>query len=513
MTRSPQQTSFPLPRVMLFTGVFSLIYFILLGCYLSSHNILWLDEFFAWNLLSDPSLFHAISGWNHGADSGGILYYIVGWLLMKLTGPHVLTMRLFSAVSLWLASLLYWRLLARSFSPLTAFCGVSLLWCTHEFVIRVAEVRFYGFYILMTVVATYATLSTISRPMRPLKIFLICLCAHAALIGSHLMGAVYSGAILIAILAGKRSKNTLAAAAGIVCAWPMLLFFRSAIYYGAGNQASLDMPRLADLLIYYHLSLNLKVDGLLFLVLLVCLLVILRKASLHRSSWLLSDDPQPLLLRVSLCFFLSPVAFYLASHLAQPMFARRYMYPFLLGTATFSTLILWIASKKTQFRNHPALLHSGLLLLAALILALHVREVLHQPSRPMIDTQTLAQAADGLPLVSPDEEAFFQLNFYPTQPGLHVYFLSNLESDLLHHPKMPLGMMGTIQHQGYWAGRMEDVTRFADEHNSFLYLDFPLKRPFRQAYLSDADWHMQPVGTIQVRSAPISILRFDRIQR
>lgn len=509
MNVSPASNNSLRRSIVLLASIASLAYFCFLCFYYSSHDVMWLDEFFAWNILSDHSLSHAIDSWQHGADSGGILYYVVGWLLLQITGPHVLVMRFFSAIALWAASFLYWKLLSRSFSPLSALFGVSLIWCSHELVSRVAEVRFYGFYILMAVVATYATLIAVSRPLSRPKVFLVCFCAHIGLLSSHIMGVVYSGAILVALLVGKRSKATLTAACGIVSTWPLLLLFRSAIYYGSGNATSVAMPDLVDLTSYYHLPVSHKADALLSLGVIACLFIIFRRANIRR---ILENAPRPNLLRVSFIFFLTPLAFFLISHLARPVFASRYMYPSWLGKATLGALIFWAAEKNLPFRNHPLFRYGCISAVAILIIVRHAEMVFREPLRQPIDAQSLTQAAKtgGLPIISPDPETFFQLAFY--QPALQTYFLTNLDSELREHPNAPHGMMQSIEQQGYWADRIEDVNRFTQEHDNFLYLDFPQQQPFRQAFLPAIKWRTESVGTVQIRSNSISIIRFERIR-
>ena len=509
MNVSPARNNSSRRSIVLLASIASLAYFCFLCFYFSSHDAMWLDEFFAWNILSDHSLSHAIASWQHGADSGGILYYVVGWLLLQITGPYVFVMRFFSAIALWAASFLYWRLLSRSFSPLSALFGVSLIWCSHELVSRVAEVRFYGFYILMAVVATYATLIAVSRPLSRPKVFLICFCAHIGLISSHIMGVVYSGTILAALLVGKRSKATLTAACGIIFTWPLLLLFRSAIYYGSGNATSLIMPDLLDLTSYYHLPVSNKAGVLLSLGVIACLFMIFLRANARR---ILENTQQTNLLRVSFLFLLTPLAFFLISHLARPVFASRYMYPYWLGVATLGTLIFWAAEKKLPFRDRPTFRYGFIAAVAILIIVRHSEMVFREPLRRPIDAQPLTQAAriGGLPIISPDPDTFFQLAFY--QPALQTYFLTNLDSELREHPNAPRGMMQSIEQQGYWADRIEDVNRFTHEHDNFLYLDFPQQQPFRQAFLRDTDWHTEAVGTIQIQSNPISIIKFERIR-
>src|SRR5271168_3024087 len=90
-------------------------YFAALCVYFSNRRMMWPDEFDGWNLLTDPSWHHMVQSWNRGADGGSLLFYALGRLLLSITGYHVLTMRLFSAVCLWGAAVLWWRNVAEEF--------------------------------------------------------------------------------------------------------------------------------------------------------------------------------------------------------------------------------------------------------------------------------------------------------------------------------------------------------------------------------------------------------------
>lgn len=58
--------------------------------YLSSWRMMWLDEFFAWGVLTDPSLSHAKHAWLGGADSGApyfILAHTLQTSILRITRP------------------------------------------------------------------------------------------------------------------------------------------------------------------------------------------------------------------------------------------------------------------------------------------------------------------------------------------------------------------------------------------------------------------------------------------
>ena len=508
MTNPPEQCPSVHKWIVFLGQILTLAYLIAVCIHFSSRQVMWLDEFFSWNLLTDRSLVHALGAWGHGADSGGPLYYIVGWLLVRLTGPSVLAVRLFSAVCLGLASVLYWKLLARMFSGMAAFIGIFLIWCSHELLIRVSEARFYGFYVLVAVVAIYATLFSVDRETQPLKAFFICLGAHAALLGSHIMGIVYSGLILVAVLSGKRSKKQLAAAAGIVSSWSVLIFFRKAIYYGSGNAPVADKPTLLNLTEYYHFpdSLSLAILGLLAVLTASIILLYFFRGKNTESS-------PSTLIKISILFYFSPLFFYVLSIWKQPVFSSRYMYPNMLAFAAFGCVLAWLFFRIPTLEKNPALRYGVFSILIALLAVRHYKELSSSvPIRALPDIAAIQRSDNGLPIVCPNAGLFFDLAYYYQRPDFHVYFLSTLNAAMHRNPNGPLGIMETIQQHGYWPGQIQDASYFIENHNSFMYLDFPAQEGFRHAYLGGPDWHVEKLGSILSLDGPADIVRYDRIK-
>lgn len=72
-----------------------------LSFYYSHDRLLWSDEILGWMLVPDPSWRHMLYAWRHGADGGGIVFYLMArdWLLAF--GESTTAFRLFSAAGIW----------------------------------------------------------------------------------------------------------------------------------------------------------------------------------------------------------------------------------------------------------------------------------------------------------------------------------------------------------------------------------------------------------------------------
>ncbi len=121
---------------------------------------MWADEFLGWNLITDPSWSHMYGSWSQGADSGGIMFYVLGRCIVRLAGDHPAALRLFSAASLWAAGVIWFQMLKRLFSTSSALVAVLLVWFGSPlYVDHLAQVRFYGLLVLGTAIAVFAAQS------------------------------------------------------------------------------------------------------------------------------------------------------------------------------------------------------------------------------------------------------------------------------------------------------------------------------------------------------------------
>ena len=194
--------------------------FLLANCVVhSQHRLLWSDELLAARITGDtfPSM---VRGWWWGADGGPPLFYLGGWLLQHLFGHAELSLRLFSAAGMGIAATLLWAAARRYAGTLPVAVAVATCFLLPSYV-RWQEVngRFYGLFFATAALASLMFL--ITAECEPTTATLLCLAlSHAALLGSHTLGIVYSFSLIAGTVVLDRSyarwrpKLYLAALAG-----------------------------------------------------------------------------------------------------------------------------------------------------------------------------------------------------------------------------------------------------------------------------------------------------------
>jgi hypothetical protein len=491
-------------RPILQLGVFGLLtlYFLSLCIYFSSHRMMWADEFDGWNLITDSSLHHMIGSWNLGADGGGVLFYGLGRLIVSVTGKHILAIRLFSAICLWGAAVLWWRILRQSFSDFPAFIAVLLIWfCDPIFVYQIAEARFYGLLILSTVVAVNTTVWVQNRQPSASIIFLVCFLANGLLVSSHYLGLIYSAILLIALFFSKlpRAKH-LAALAGTLSSWLLFLIYLRPIRSGGSNNVGwIMMPTVINTLRYYFHAptvgrfFNLSV----FIFMISCIVFCLKRL----PQLLPERSSRTILLLISAFFLLIPVGFYVISHLYHPLSVARYMMPYSLGFCCMFACALWILEQQAVLKDRPGLRLSFQVALVCAVVALHFIGVRQQPVRPLSDIQPLIDMSNSLPLVISNDTVFYEMRYYGGPAGANTFFPI---------PSTQSGYLGLLSRRGYAPGVVADA-EFLGKNRQFLYLDFPDYRDFYQrAIADDPRWLTQDVGVVRVQGLPIHLLRVEQ---
>ena len=227
---------------------------LLLSCILwSSHKQVWMDEIFTWKEVSDRSLWHLYWAIQHGADGGQPLFYTTAWLWEKVFGSGILTLRLYSSVAMCAALVVVWTTLRRFYGLWATAFGALLFWGTSNTLLdQNVEARFYGLY-LLTVAITIALYARLIDGYQSSRfILLAAFFSQAALVLTHVLGLVYSGLMLLALLlvdaARRRLRITLyvAYAAGWLTLGLWLPAIRASMAAGKPH-GWIAMPTLTDL--------------------------------------------------------------------------------------------------------------------------------------------------------------------------------------------------------------------------------------------------------------------------
>jgi hypothetical protein len=476
----------------------------------SARKQAWMDEIFTWNEVSDRSLWHLYYAIQHGADGGQPLFYTTAWVWAKTFGTSVLSLRLYSCACMCGALLVTWRCIRRVYGLWATAFGVLWMWGSSGLLLdQNAEARFYGLFVLAVAVAVdvYLRLAAHSTPTRSLLIY--SLIAQAALVLSHVLGLLYSGMILLAlvlfdVLHGRfRIKVYLFHAAG----WLALLVWIPAILasMAAGKPYSwIPVPTFSKLFDAYFfwdylpwLSLVQRhVPDFLFQVCrhgiqvatLFPVAVVLSFAGRKLLSAKRSFSPtqEDSLLLVAFALLLMPIVLFVVSHLLTPVFVDRYLLPSGIGisiilAAFANRLSLHVPSSLTALSRLLSMM-IAMFLVACPVASALLRDA-SSVNYEYLDVQRLDKT------VSPDtavivgwQHDFSKVMRYSQKPGSHYYFLLDWSASLAGPRTHVLDyhLMRAYHDTGYYPQRIQDGHAFLCSHADFLVLDAHAFAPLEQ---------------------------------
>ena len=338
--------------VLLCCSVLSL----LASCILwSSHKQAWMDEIFTWKEVSDPSLWHLYYAIQHGADGGQPLFYTTAWFWAKAFGFGVLALRLYSCVAMCGALLVTWRTIRRFYGMWATAFGVlfsgALRVCCWSRTWKRASTDFTCWRSRLRLTSIR---DLVARPGAH-ACFCCCFFSQAALVLTHVLGLIYGGLILLALILFDAAKGRLR--------WKLYLCLcgrlagapgldsRDPIVHGGGQTAWLDrdanhngpahrlpfcrfpdrgsgclsvIPSKRD-----FRSLAALRNWIIYVPLAVVFLLGVRRICGQDGEPI--ADPRGALLLVAYILFSAPVVLFLLSHLITPVFVPRYFLPSGIG--------------------------------------------------------------------------------------------------------------------------------------------------------------------------------------
>ncbi len=316
-------------------------------------HIFWEDEMLGWMMLHDPSWSHMLASWKHGADGGGIAFYITGRAWFHVFGASVTSFRLYSAACFGLAFALTW-LAARRFYRVgpVAFALFNTWFFCPVLLSHMAEGRFYGLLMASVAAAVYLFIEGAGVARPPLRLYALVFVAHSLLITSHLLGVVYSCSIVLGTLAldwwhgHLRPRLYLSAAA----AWLLLIPAREAIVAAAQVGKPhfwTTQPNLPVFLVAYT-GFSLRIAAVLVLLVAgvagIFMLSRKRRAEMVRSA----QTRLPVYVIV-LMLFLVPIAFYLEGMIGPALFIDRYLVPVNIAVAFLTAELITLIDFRTLF--------------------------------------------------------------------------------------------------------------------------------------------------------------------
>jgi hypothetical protein len=465
---------------------------LIISCFIwSARKQAWMDEIFTWKEVSDPSLWHLYYAIQHGADGGMPVFYTTAWLWAKTFGTGVLTLRLYSCLTMCAALVVTWRTLRRFYGMRATAFGVLAFWGTSGLLLNQnVEARFYGLFILTVAFSVDVYSRLVMQTAPKLRLLILSFLSQAALVLTHVLGIIYGGLVLLALIVTDaathrfRPRVYLAHASG----WLALLVWIPAIRTSraAGKPVGwIMMPTFKTLVATYLFEVFEPWIGLLQRHSQAATFQMVR----HATEWIIlipfalivllglrrlvgSQQPRSALLLVGYFLVAMPVVLFVLSHLIVPVFVARYLLPCGVGVAIILADFADARGADSQASSRwvwGSILSLLVISPVATVLALPPLEV----SRQYLDVQRLDQAATAdRPVVAGWQEDFSKLMRFSHDPARY-YFLLDWPAAVAGPRGFVLDyhLMKAYRDNGYYAKNIRDSQAFLCSHPDFLVLD------------------------------------------
>lgn len=454
---------------------------------LSHGRIFWEDEVLGWTVIHDPSWRHMLHAWNVGADSGGVLFYVSarGWF--RLFGASATSFRLYSAAGFAAAFVCLWAALGTYYSRPTRLVSIAGVWFIGASVVpHICEGRFYGLFLFGAMLTFWSTLQGAAKQGIPsVWWFLFSFAANAVLITGHFLGIVYSLAVLSGLIVvdrlRKRPRPLLYLPSLLACCLivPERTAIRSAMNV-ASPHSWITPPSVHNLLGAYH-AFDARTDQLLFL-LFIALVVVgsphWRTLKRHMQARFLQNSE---LYLISSAVALIPIAFFIESRLAVPVFLDRYLLPVIIVPiilAAEGLRLLGVALSLYAFHRLrvPALqAWACAVFMVGLALWSFKNGPLHLAQRTDY-TQTLV---DNLPrdstVVLPSSLAYAEVIARQYNSPVHFVYLLDWQRSISPIAPRPdvssFHLISSWRRVGYYAQSIQDSAAFLQTHARFFVVE------------------------------------------
>ena len=499
----------------------------------SPHKQVWMDEIFTWKEISDASLWHLYYAIQHGADGGQPLFYTTAWIWARTFGFGVLSLRLYSCIAMCGAMLVTWRTIRRFYGVWATAFGVLAFWGTSGVLLEQnVEARFYGLYMLCVAITVDIYTRLVARPAPSGLLLLSAFLSQSALVLTHVLGLIYSGLILLALILcdvarGRlRGKLYLAYAAG----WLTLLVWVPAIRssMAAGRPHGwIAMPTLTDLRTAYLFADSLPwlklfkrhsleagfqivsrtAEFVIYVPLAIVFLLGIRK--ILRSGWRTISDPKDGLLLLAYVLLSAPAVLFVLSHLVTPVFVPRYFLPSGIGLAIVLAASADAFSADTHFDppSRQRLFWVAIvffLMFAPVLTVLAVGPI--NLSWDYLDVRRLEQEVppDSV-VIAGWQEDFVKLMRLSSNPEDHYYYLLDWPSALSGPRAFVLDyhLMQAYRNNGYYSRNILDGHNFLCSHSNFFVLDAPNANTLDGDRKSSPDMRKANWFDANIRSVPL----------
>jgi hypothetical protein len=341
----------------------------------------------------------------------------------------------------------------------------------------------------------------VDRPEGTHRLWAYAFFSQAALVLTHILGLIYSGLILAALILFDSAKGRLRwkLYGAYTAGWLALLVWLPAIrrsmaagkphgwiampsvtdlrtsYLFADSSPWLKFFKLHSLELGFHIvsrTAELVIYGSLAVVFLFAL------RSVAKSGWRIVTDRRCALLLVAFYLLAVPVVLFVLSHLVTPVFVPRYLLPSGIGLAIVLTAFAEELTSYAQAYGRRLLRPIGV----AIVFFLMTLPVLTVPAlgpastyRGYLDVSRLEQLIppDGT-VVAGWQEDFAKLMRLATHPAQY-YFLLDWPAAVAGPRSFVLDyhLMQAYRNVGYYSNNIQDSHSFLCSHTDFWVLDAP----------------------------------------
>lgn len=456
----------------------------------TKNRLLWSDETVSYTVFHSGTLGGVLRSWWEGADSGGLLYYLLGSMWMRVLGLTPLTLRLLSGVCMVAAVAVLWRSARHYYRTLAiATAAGAVVFLPKVTSWQIYNGRFYGLFFLAAALAAAVFLRVAREGEERRGDRLWFALSQGALVGTHILGFVYCMGLMVGLvgLDWRRRRFRPGLYVSGMAGWVVLLVSVHAIRAITGIAKGVfwtRRPGVLDLVMGWFAYNRALLGSAVVLGLVVCLLALVQR----RSRVLWRFRPEVAVLIGSLV--LGQMLVFVRSQFGVSVYADRYLIPLAIGTFFLFAELLTAVWSMTRIRLSRT--GEGVVVVAVLA-ALWWRAYSTDPYAqlyPQADyaRTTSSQLGAGNPVVVTYLPVFTLLRLF--DPAHHYIFATDWQYDLR---TAPLGadfsgqrLMENWVRAGLAPDEVLDLPVILTRYPRFTLLADPERATWRGARLSAA---------------------------
>jgi hypothetical protein len=418
---------------------------------------------------------------------------------------------MFSSLGMCVSLVIIWITLRRTYPFRAVAIGVLSVFCTSEIILsQNAEARMYGLF-LAVCAAAFLLYDLIARTNKPSGTLLpINGLIHVAIIHTHLFGAFYSAAFLLALFLSDRYKGCFRPKVylSVALSWTSVILYIPSflIQADAGNPRTwLPMPVIDDL--FHFLNITSSSFVLLPVFVSMALLSMLlwlsfklpgKLAGKLASTNSLLDPAEVHHLILACLFILVPVCMWVVSVTIKPVFNDRYMIPTAISLCIGVTYLFSHISRRVvvphRYKLTYALQVAGSILLSGVLVAFMYYPIYYSQNtnrRSLPGREDTKYGYENLPVVVQVSSLYLERVHYSPHRSKYFFILdweaaSSRHSGLFSPQEYKHLDAFKRNYPQIHGGHIVAGTQFLKEYTKFLvldYIDYTKKCPLQVAGL------------------------------